>query len=271
MRAFLLIAACGLTLSCTAPNSGIGLRDLTRETFGGYKQFERWVEQDLVNRPFPAGLCLKEIKLVVALSDVSTRGGSVGIPLAAPGLGLSGMLNFGGSVEETNGDTITVPFVPVYPAYEQRDHAAAFEHFKTVEFPKQVTVYKDAIGDVPAAIPVPESQRVAFQARSDLAAVLWHIREAIHDGVYRSAADLGSDVDPMLMVPASLVVQRKFKLINNRNAGATIAIAGTGTFAANATAQETQENTITLTYGRNLSKDQMRCDQTSLVEAKTKG
>ena len=256
----LTLALMALALaSCTRPPSGLGFFDLTQGASRGVDEFLTWVAEDDRTSAFPNGLCLAALNFDVKVTDLSTKGANISIPLAAPTAGLTTVFDYDLTLSEEKIDQIVVPFVPAYLEARKKeeyepDYEAFLKRLPTLQPRDQIRTPKAPKDSVYGPV-----FKDDFMARTDLAAELWRIREALH-GVVLNTRSNGT----LLLRPNDMTLDRTFTVIRDSKGTAKINIVTGASATLSAGRKETGINKMKIQFAFNQSKDQMRCDNTSL-------
>lgn len=256
---FCLLAVAG----CTRPTSGLSLADATRAASNGVREYFNWVANDPVT--FPNRLCLATILFETKLSDTKSNSVSAALPLAAPSAGLTGLLGFDWSSTADDVGKVTVPMYARYrkQARTKAEYGNEFEDFLTriPSLRTQLEVENRKGGDL--RLP-PGMDRKSFKGRTDLAAELWTIREAIHEMVLNSS-------DGIIFDPGVTEVFQEFRITTDANGSASVTLANKVGGTLGAGRKATDHNRMGIFFALNRSKDQMRCDATSIPEEVAEG
>lgn len=270
MRRLFLIGIALLASGCARPSAGYSFHDLVWAASDGMREYEEWVAND--NRPedrFPNILCLAGIRFTASLAETKSRSADVGLPLAAPALGLTGMLGYEFVSTESQSGAITASLLARYPieadVTEQKgeEDLAAWgrQNLERLYEDRNIDKYERGAIRPPPSLTIAETE--AFKSRTDLASELWRIREALHTAVLNSP----QGTDGYVLIPGPMTLKVSYTLSTAQGAKLSVQMAaqpasGTG-FAGSGV---TEANTMHLVYVENNRKDKMSCRRDSIEE-----
>lgn len=261
---YAIISLCLLTVAgCARPSASVSFHELVWSASDGLREYERWVEE--TDDGFPDELCLAGIHLSASLAEVRGASGSVGLPLAAPAVGLTGMLGYTFISEESETGTIATSLMASYRlppeelTKEQEDQKMDLFLDSIPQRHLQGNVIDGELQEPPQLPEYAQRKRPPFSQRDDLAAELWRIRQAIHMAVLNSPKDVVLRPGPMTL---------RVGYTATKSDGATVSIKMGGGQAGNlgVTSGVTEENEMLLIYMNNKSSDKFKCSFASLDE-----
>lgn len=259
-----LLAAAG----CTRPSAGYSFVDLVSGASTGLAEYETWVRVEEAKDPFPNRLCLAGIYFDVSLAETTGASANVGLPLAGPIPGATSVLGVDLTYSDTTTGTVVVPVVAQYPGRPKErtaeDWASELTAFLS-EIPdlrNERMVLKRRPGTTRPPQGVSES---SFANRTDLAAELWRIRQALHDMVLASPFDpaLIGQGNNYLLAPGELVFSLSYTVTESQKGTASVKVGpaeGSGSVGRGAS----DASRMVLVYLVNNHDDQMRCYDDSI-------
>lgn len=265
MRFVVLSLALFAAAGCTRPSAGISFHDLVWAASDGLREYEGWVAA--ADDPFPNELCLAGIHFSASLAETKARSGSVGLPLASPAMGLSGMLGYQFVSTESETGTISATLEARYqkkplPAEEAVNARKAFiESIPRLYTQRKVNEWKQGRVVEPKPLDAYRDRgRSVFSQRDDLAAELWRIRQAIHTAVLNSPKNV-------VLKPGPMILRVGYVATKSEGGQVSITLGGgeAGQFGASGGA--TEQNEMTLFFANNASpQDKMTCNEESVKD-----
>ena len=267
MRIVALILCAAALTGCTRPTAGYSFHDLVWSASDGLREYEGWVDA-AANDGFPDKLCLAGISFEASLAESRSASGSVGLPLAAPAFGLTGMLGYQFISTKSESGTISASLLAKYQADAERTVDQSKEKIEQFaqnianireDWRKQLEQQGSAEGSVrtpPTLEEYKHRKRPEFSKRDDLAAELWRIREALHGAVLNSPKNF-------VLEPGPMVLRVGYVVTKSQGGQASVSLGGkpSGTFGV--TDGATELNEMLLLYVENKSPDQMTCNNES--------
>lgn len=263
MRTFIALACLLALANCTRPSAGYSFHDLVWAAGDGLREYESWVAAE--DDGFPNKLCLAGISFSASLAETKGRSGSVGLPLAAPAMGLTGMLGYQFISTESETGTISASLEAKYQTPVVLDETQSDEEIENF-ISRMGDIYTARnIGGLKAGqVHPPEDlpgyrdrQRPAFSQRDDLAAELWRIRQALHTAVLNSPGG-------MVLEPGPMTFRVGYSLTASQGGQATVRMGAQQTGQFGASSGATEQNEMLLFYVKNRSPDEMTCNKESL-------
>lgn len=261
----LTVIVCLLAMTgCTRPSAGISFHDLVWSASDGLREYEGWVAKS--DSPFPNELCLAGIHFFASLAETKGQSGSVGLPLAAPAMGLTGMLGYKFISTQSESGTISATLEAVYrndpldANVAKRLREDFIDGIPLLYSQRKVVDWKQGrVNEPPVLQEYRHRQRPKFEDRDDLAAELWRIREAIHLAVLNSPQNI-------VLKPGPMVLRIGYVATVTSGGQATIKLGGQQTGQFGASSGATEQNTMVLIYVNNASEaDKMTCNNKSLT------
>lgn len=263
MKNLILVATAVLLCGCARPTAGYSFNDLVWATSSGIREYQDWVAAEKANGTvFPETLCLAGIKFTASLAEVKSTSGSVGLPLAAPSIGLTGMWGFQFKSEKSEAGVITTSLLADYkgqdPNSTMREEDPEFVKFigSIPALYRGMELASRKIGKVPTPPGFDPKRNGPFNQRSDLAAELWRIRDALHSAVLSSSGGF-------LLAPQPMVLRVNYTVMQSIGTQATVSLGGRVDGAISAGRGVTENNEMVLVYVKNESDDLMRCNRES--------
>ncbi|MEM6624251.1 MAG: hypothetical protein AAF674_18670 [Pseudomonadota bacterium] len=269
----LILMMCLLTAAgCTRPSAGFSFHDVVQAASEGLREYEGWVQaegkQTDVN--FPDELCLAGVFFTAALAETTSNSGQVGLPLAAPSLGLTGMLGYKFTSTESRGGNISASLLAQYPG--ARDGGAEKSAVELTAFLSNLDRHRVTFkavdletGQIQAPMSLSIEEKQAFLTRRDLAAELWRIRQALHNAFLTSPATADSTglTAGYLLVPGPVSFNLGFTMQGGAGVAAKINLGAQQVGATDFGTGASESNRMVLIYMKNRSADRMNCDATS--------
>lgn len=270
MRLWILPILVLAVAGCTRPSAGISFHQLVWAASDGLREYELWVQKE--NEGFPNQLCLAGIHFSASLAETTGQSGSIGLPLAAPAFGLTGMLGYKFISSQSETGTISTSLEAVYreePAKSETPRQQEERENDLKAFidgiPTRYSSQRDDLltGKIKEPRELDEyatRNRPAFSQRNDLAAELWRIRQTIHGAV------LNSPSRDIVFKPGPMTLRVKYVATTSAKGGVSINLAGQplGDFGASGGA--TEANEMVLFYVNNQSDDKFTCNKKSLPQ-----
>ncbi|MEM0988068.1 MAG: hypothetical protein AAGK00_04260 [Pseudomonadota bacterium] len=276
MRILILVMCLLTAAGCTRPSTGFSFHDVVQAASEGLREYEGWVRADQPN--FPDELCLAGVFFTASLAETTSNSGQVGLPLAAPSLGLTGMLGYKFTSTESRGGNISASLMARYPT--QRKNAKAISASELLGFISNLEALRrnlDAAdlktGQIQPPMSLSIEEKQAFRTRRDLAAELWRIRQALHNAFLASPATANSTglTAGYLLVPGPVSFNLGFTMQGGAGIAAKINLGAQQVGATDFGTGASESHRMVLIYMRNQSDDQMNCDATSFGATDTAG
>lgn len=284
MRIFVLLIAALAISGCARTSSGYSFHQVVLEASEGLKDYETWVHNEN-NQPedlnFPDALCLAGVHFTAALAETKSRSGNVGLPLAAPSVGLTGMLGYQFISTESDGGNVAASLMAQYPrrrawspseSEKVRNAKRAEFHKEQSRFVATVPTLRDewkGVDRETGTINPPEhptaNASVDFEKRDDLGAELWRIRQTIHGAFLNSPVSYDTDGNRSgyFLAPGPVTFSLGYTMTGGQGAGAKLSLAGRASGSATLGQGTSESNRMVLVYFPNQSIDPMNCDHTS--------
>lgn len=258
---FLILSLVALSAAgCTRPSAGMSFHELVWAASDGLREYESWVAAD--DDGFPNELCLAGIHFSASLAETRSQSGSIGLPLAAPAMGLTGMLGYQFISTQSETGTISASLEARYqekavPAdQKRRDAFIANIPQRRAQQNSQAKPWK--IKEPPKLPDYAHRDRPPFAQRDDLAAELWRIRQALHSAVLNSPEDI-------VLRPGPLTLHVGYVATVSTGGEVTIRLGGKPLASAGPTGGATEENKMVLIFQHNVSKeDTFNCHKGSI-------
>lgn len=268
MRGLILLACVAALTGCSRPSTGFSFNDLVWATSAGLREYEEWVEQEPDQYKLPNMLCLAGVHFTASLAETKTRSVDVGLPLAAPAIGLTGMLGYKFISTESNSGLISASLLA---RYQQPDEKKANRKQILADFTSTIPdTYKDQKIETRKGPRQPEGLDIAnkgpFAERDDLAAELWRIRDALHAAVLSSPVSSSGGGYVLEPQPVTMVVN--YTLSEAKGFRAAVKLGGRADASFGAGSGVTENNKMVLVYMQNQSKNPMVCSEASFGKPK---
>lgn len=273
----LMIAALAIS-GCARQSSGFAFHDVVLATSKGLSEYESWVRSDdeLAGGNFPDALCLAGVHFTAAVAETKSKSAGVGIPLAAPASGLTGMLGYEFISTESEAGNLSATLIANYPERgDVKDGVEKRDSFvrDISERRKQWKVDQLTTGVIQPPLSMTDSSEIAaFESRDDLAAELWRIRQALHNAFLNSPDGrdgVTGERTGYLLVPGPMSFALGYNMSGGRGVAAKLSLAGRASGNLGIGSGISKSNRMVLVYLANQSEDPMNCDKTSFGPMQT--